>query len=277
MTATRVGHALAAARMQGLDRLDAQVLLSCALGRPRSWLLAHGEHAMEPAQALRFAALCARRADGEPVAYLLGEKEFHGLALRVDRSVLVPRPETETLVDWALELLAAGPARPAVADLGTGSGAIALALARGCPAAQVCGVDVSPAALAVARSNAGLLGLSVEWLRSNWWSALGRRRFDMVVANPPYIAADDPHLPALRHEPQLALTPGGDGQAALRILIAGASAHLHSGGWLLLEHGHDQADAVRGLLHRHGFDAPITRCDLAGRPRCSAGRLGALP
>jgi release factor glutamine methyltransferase len=269
----RVDTALAAARMQGLDRLDAQLLLGDVLGRPRSWLLAHGEHALTPAQALRFAALCARRADGEPVAYLLGEKEFHGLTLRVDRNVLVPRPETETLVDWALELLATGPPRPAVADLGTGSGAIALALAHGCAAAQVCGVDLSPAALAVARANAGRLGFAVEWLHGDWWSALEGRRFDMVVANPPYVAAGDPHLAALRHEPQFALTADGDGLSALRTLIAGASAHLHRGGWLLLEHGHDQAAAVRDLLQRHGFATPLTRNDLAGHPRCSGGRL----
>lgn len=276
MTAIRVDTALAMARAQGLSRLDAQLLLSHTLARPRSWLLAHGEHGIEPAQALSFEALCVRRADGEPVAYLVGEKEFHGVTLRVDRSVLVPRPETETLVDWALELLAAGPAQPAVADMGTGSGAIALALARGCPASRVCGVDVSPAAIALARANARPIGLTVEWLHSDWWSALEGRRFDMVVANPPYIAADDPHLPALRHEPRLALTPGGDGLAALRILIAGAPAHLHPGGWLLLEHGHDQGEAVRDLLHRHEFVAPLTRSDLAGRPRCSAGRLAAL-
>lgn len=273
MSRSLVDTALAAARVQGLDRLDAQLLLGDVLGRPRGWLLAHGEHALTPAQALRFAALCARRADGEPVAYLLGEKEFHGLTLRVDRNVLVPRPETETLVDWALELLATGPPRPAVADLGTGSGAIALALAHGCEAAQVCGVDLSPAALAVARANAGRLGCAVEWLHGDWWSALEGRRFDMVVANPPYIAAGDPHLLALRHEPQLALTPDGDGLSALRILIAGASAHLHRGGWLLLEHGHDQAAAVRELLQRHGFATPLTRNDLAGHPRCSGGRL----
>ena len=275
MTGTCVDLALAAASAQGLDRLDAQLLLGNAMGRPRSWLLAHGEQTLEPAQADCFAALCARRADGEPVAYLLGEKEFHGLTLRVNHSVLVPRPETETLVDWALELLAAGPPRPAVADLGTGSGAIALALARGCRAAQVCGIDVSLAALAVARANAERLALAIEWLHGDWWSALQGRRFDMVVANPPYIAAHDPHLPALRHEPRLALTPGGDGLAALRILIAGAPAHLRSGGWLLLEHGYDQAEAVCNLLRRHGFATPLTRTDLAGRPRCSAARLAA--
>ena len=276
MTATCVDQALAAARAQGLDRLDAQLLLGEALARPRSWLLAHGEHAIDPEQAQRFAVLCARRADGEPVAYLLGEKEFHGLTLRVDRSVLVPRPETETLVDWALELLAAGPARPAIADLGTGSGAIALALARGCAAAQVCAVELNPAALAVARANGERLALVVEWLHGDWWSALQGRRFDMVVANPPYIAAGDPHLSALRHEPRLALTAGDDGLDALRVVIAGAPQHLHRGGWLLIEHGHEQAEAVRGLLRQHGFSVPPTRRDLAGQPRCSAGRL-ALP
>ena len=272
-----VAQALATARALGLDRLDAQLLLSDALARPRSWLLAHGEHPIDPALALRFEAHCARRADGEPVAYLLGEKEFHGLRLKVDRAVLVPRPDTETLVDWALELLAAAPARPAVADLGTGSGAIALALAHARPHARVCAVDVSLAALAVARANGRQLGLDVEWLHSDWWSALAGRRFDMVVSNPPYIAADDPHLPALRHEPGLALTPGGDGLDALRTLIACAPAHLRPQGWLLVEHGHDQAEAVRELLKRWGFTATTSRNDLAGRPRCSAGQRSPHP
>jgi release factor glutamine methyltransferase len=276
VSARRVEQALAAARAQGLSRLDAQLLLGGVLARPRSWLLAHGEHPLEPGQAERFAALCARRVDGEPVAYLLGEKEFHGLALRVDRSVLVPRPETETLVDWARELLAAGPTDPTVADLGTGSGAIALALARSCPTAQLCAVDVSPAALSVASANGARLGLVVEWLHSDWWSALEGRLFNLVVANPPYIATDDPHLAALRHEPQLALTAGRDGLAALRVVIAGAPGHLHPGGWLLLEHGNDQSEAVRGLLRRHGFARVLTRCDLAGQARCSAGQVAAL-
>ncbi len=270
-----VAQALAAARALGLDRLDAQLLLGEALARPRSWLLAHGEHSIDAAQALRFDAHCARRAAGEPVAYLLGEKEFHGLTLKVDRDVLVPRPDTETLVDWALELLAAAPARPAVVDLGTGSGAIALALAHARPDARVCALDVSTAALKIARANGERLGLAVEWLHSDWWSALAGRRFDMVLSNPPYIAADDPHLPALRHEPGLALTPGGDGLVALRTLVAGAPVHLRPEGWLLVEHGHDQAEAVRDLLLRHGFTAATTRTDLAGLPRCSAGRLPA--
>jgi release factor glutamine methyltransferase len=273
MNAPTVAGSLAEARALGLDRLDAQILLGAAMDRPRSWLLAHADAALEPAQASQFAAHCARRSRGEPVAYLLGEKEFHGLMLRVDRSVLVPRPDTETLVDWAIELLAPAPARPAVADLGTGSGAIALALAHARPAAQVCGVDVCPAALAVARGNGERLGLPVEWQASDWWAGLGARRFDMVVSNPPYIAEGDPHLAALGHEPSLALTPGGDGLAALRTLISGAPEHLLPGGWLLLEHGHDQADAVGKLFRDHGFAAPETRDDLAGHARCSAARF----
>ena len=268
-----VAQAMAAARARGLDRLDSQLLLGEALARPRAWLLAHAEHVIDTAQATRFDALCARRADGEPLAYLLGEKEFHGFVLKVDRAVLVPRPDTETLVDWALELLEAAPARPTVADLGTGSGAIALALARARPNAHLCGVDVSSPALEVARANGTRLGLEVEWLHSDWWSALGGRRFDIVVANPPYISDGDPHLPELRHEPRLALTSGVDGLAALRHLIAGAPAHLRPLGWLLLEHGHDQADSVRELLRRHGFASTTTRHDLAGRPRVSGGQL----
>jgi release factor glutamine methyltransferase len=276
LNSTTVAQVLASARRLGIDRLDAQLLLAAALARPRSWLLAHGEQPLVAAQAGRFEALCARRVDGEPVAYLLGEKEFHGVMLAVNTAVLVPRPDTETLVDWALELLAPAPAVPAVADLGTGSGAIALALARARQTAQVCGVELSDDALAVARANGHRLGLEVEWLQGDWWAPLAGRRFDMVVSNPPYIAADDPHLAALAHEPRLALTPGGDGMAALRALVNGAPAHLRSGGWLLLEHGHDQAASVCGLLKGRGFTGVASRVDLAGRPRCSAGRMNAL-
>ena len=265
---TTVLQALQAARAQGLERLDAQLLLAHVLRRPRAWLLAHDDAALAPEQAAWYQALCARRADAEPLAYLTGEREFHGLSLVVGPGVLVPRPETEHLVDWALERLA-GLHQPTVADLGTGSGAIALALARACPQAQVTAVEQSPAALAIAQSNGARLGLAVQWRAGDWWQPLAGQRFDLVVSNPPYIAAADPHLPALRHEPLSALAAGVDGLDDLRTLIAGAAAHLQPGGWLLLEHGHDQGPAVRALLERHGLQQAQTRRDLAGLDRCS--------
>lgn len=276
--ARTVDAALHAARQLGLDRLDAQLLLGAVLGRDRPWLLAHGGDALDEAMAGRFDALVQRRAAGEPVAYLLGEKEFHGLMLHVSPAVLVPRPDTETLVDWAIELLqgelAARPA-PQVADLGTGSGAIALAVKHGCPRAAITAVDASPDALAVAADNGRRLGLDVAWQESDWWSALAGHRFDLVLSNPPYIAGDDVHLAALRHEPRLALTPGGDGLDSLRRIIVDASAHLHDGCWLLLEHGHDQAQAVQALLAARGFVDIATRHDLPGLPRCTGGRCRA--
>jgi release factor glutamine methyltransferase len=269
-----VSAALAAARTLGLDRLDAQVLLAHALQRPRSWLLAHDQAALTMLQRMAFDAACRRRADGEPLAYLLGEREFYGLVLQVSPAVLVPRPDTETLVDWALQLLASQPQpQPQVADLGTGSGAVALALKHGRPQAAVCAVDLSADALAVAQCNARRLGLDVEWRLGDWWQPLLGRRFDLVVSNPPYIATDDPHLPALRHEPALALVAGSDGLDALHRIVQGAPAQLRHGGWLLLEHGHEQATAVCRLLAQAGFDEVQTRADLAGRPRCSGGRL----
>ena len=243
------------------------------LQRPREWLIAHDDAPLSAGQQQRFAADCARRAAGEPLAYLLGEREFHGLMLQVGPAVLVPRPDTETLVDWALELLADAPGTaPAMADLGTGSGAIALALKHARPDARVCAVEISPAALAVARANGQRLGLDVQWLAGSWWQPLQGRRFDLVSSNPPYIAAGDPHLPALRHEPLQALSPGGDGLSDLRHIIQAAPLHLQPGGWLLLEHGHDQAEAVRALLLQAGLTQVTTRRDLAGRPRCSGGR-----
>lgn len=272
MIAPTVAQALHEARAQGVDRLDAQLLLAAALGQPRSWLLAHDDAELPAPQRERFAAHCERRTRGEPLAYLLGEKEFHGLTLQVGPDVLVPRPDTETLVDWALELLRDGPARPEVLDLGTGSGAIALAIAHAHPAARICATDISAAALAVARANGERLGIEVEWLRADWWAQLAGRRFDLVVSNPPYVAAGDPHLAALGHEPQGALAAGADGLSALRAISARAGAHLHRGSWLLLEHGHDQADAVQAMLAEAGFGAIETRTDLGGRPRCTAGR-----
>jgi release factor glutamine methyltransferase len=176
-------------------------------------------------------------------------------------------------VDWAVERLAAMPvARPRVVDLGTGSGAIALAVKHAWPSACVLATDIDPAVLRVAQANAQRLGLAVALRQSPWWSAIGSERFDLVLSNPPYIAGGDPHLAALRHEPTLALTPGGDGLDALRAIVAGAPDHLESGGWLLLEHGHDQADAVQALLRAQGFAAIETRRDLGGQPRCTGGR-----
>ena len=273
--ATTVADALAEARTQGLDRTDSLVLLGHVTGRARTWLLAHDDAELSAAQAASLTALCRRRAEGEPVAHLLGTREFHGLLLQVTPAVLVPRPDTETLVDWALELMAgelADRLRPAVLDLGTGSGAIALALKHRCAAAQVTALDASDAALAVARANGERLGLAVDWRLGDWWQAVPNEHFDLAVSNPPYIAEGDPHLAALRFEPLQALTPGGDGLAAFRHLCASASAHLRPGAWLLFEHGFDQAEAVRALLLSAGFEAVCSRRDLSGLSRCSGGR-----
>lgn len=265
-------QALAAAARQGLARLDAQLLLLHVLERPagdRAWLIAHDGDALPAPAQERFAALCARRAAGEPVAYLTGEKEFFGLALQVDARVLVPRPDTETLVEWALEVLRPV-AAPRVIDLGTGSGAIALALQSARPEARVEAVDRSEAALAVARANGQRLGLAVHFRQARWLEGAGA--YDLVVSNPPYVAAADPHLAALRHEPLEALAAGADGLEDLRAIVAAAPAHLRPGGWLLLEHGWDQAEAVRVLLAQAGFAGVASRNDLAGIARCSGGR-----
>jgi release factor glutamine methyltransferase len=268
-----VGAALAEAKAAGLDRFDAQLLLAHVLAKPRTWLLAHGDALLGLAQRDAFRALLARRAAGEPVAYLVGEKAFHGLTLRVDANVLVPRPDTEVLVDWAIQWLA-GAAGARVVDLGTGSGAIALAVKRACPGASVLATDISEAALAVAGANAQRLGLDVALQHGAWWRALAGQRFDLVLSNPPYVAGDDPHLAALQHEPTLALTPGGDGLAALREIVAGAPAHMAPGAWLLLEHGYDQAAAVQALLRAQGFVDIETRRDLGGQQRCTGARRG---
>ncbi len=267
-----VASALAAARELGVQRLDATALLAEVLGCPRSWLLAHDDARLTGAAQSRYGEFLARRAAGEPLAYLLGTKEFFGLALVVTPDVLVPRPETETLVEWALELLPAD-RLATVLDLGTGSGAIALALAQQRPQARVTAADASAPALAVAAANGRRLGLAVDWQLGDWFGPLAGRRFDVIASNPPYIAIADAHLAALTHEPQQALTSGPDGLDAIRHLIATAPRHLQPAGWLLLEHGHDQAPAVQAMLAVAGFREVRTRSDLAGRPRCSGGRL----
>ena len=266
-----VDAALAAARARGVHRLDAQALLAALLARPRAWLLAHGDAVVPLDARQRYDALTVRRVAGEPLAYLLGEREFFGLSLSVTPDVLIPRPDTETLVDWALELLPRDSCA-AVADLGTGSGAIALALASQRPRLVVTAVDASDAALAVARGNGMRLGLMVEWLASDWCSALQGRRYALIASNPPYVAEADPHLAELAYEPKQALTAGADGLDAIRRITTEAVPLLEAGGWLLIEHGHEQADAVAALLHGAGLQAVATRADLAGRPRCTGGR-----
>ena len=269
---TTIAQALEQARRRGLDRLDAQLLLAHVLGRGRAWLIAHDGDALEAAAQARFEALVARRAAGEPLAYLVGQREFHGLVLAVDARVLVPRPDTELLVEWALECLAALPAGATVVDLGTGSGAIALAVKARRPDACVTAVDVSADSLAVATQNGQRLQLAVDWQLGSWWQPLAGRRFELVLSNPPYVRADDPHLAALTHEPIGALTPGPGGLEAIEAIGASALEHLAPGAWLLLEHGHDQAGDVRALLARHGLAEVQSRRDLAGHERCTGGR-----
>ena len=271
-----IGELLEQARRKGLGRLDAQVLLAHALGRSRTWLAAHADEVGSPRLREAFEQACSRRLDGVPVAYLVGQREFYGLALEITPDVLDPRPDTEVLVDWALECLAgplAATARPLVADLGTGSGAIALAISHHCPRACVIGTDRCGAALAVAAGNGRRLGLPVHWRQGHWLSALPGERMDLLISNPPYIAEDDPHLPALRHEPRGALVAPGQGLADLRLIATSAPACLRPGGWLLLEHGADQADSVATLLQHAGFTQVSHRHDLAGHRRCTGGQL----
>ncbi len=272
---TTLREALANLQRDGLDRIDAQMLLLLAQQRSphdRAWLLAHDGDVMDTEAAAHLAALVQRRQRGEPMAYLRGDQEFFGLTLQVDARVLVPRPDTETLVTWALDVLEGLPARARVLDLGTGSGAVALAIRSQRPATEVSATDASPGALAVARANADRLGLAVDFHLGNWLAAVPAQRFDLIVSNPPYIAEADPHLAALGHEPGSALAAGPDGLDDIRTLAATAPAALQPGGWLLLEHGHDQAGAVRALLQATGFTDVRSRTDLAGIERCSGGR-----
>src|SRR5690606_29633864 len=236
-------------------------------GVPRSAIFAFPERTLEPAAVERFRAAIARRAAGEPLSYLLGRKEFYGLELETTSAVLVPRPETELLVELALERLPAGEAR-SVLDLGTGSGAIALAIKHERPDAAVTAVDASAAALEVARRNARRHGLAVRFVESDWFAALGGERFDLIVSNPPYVQAGDPALAgALRFEPRAALAAGADGLDAFRALLDGAAAHLAPGGALLFEHGHDQQAALAALARTHGFEPAALHRDASGHDR----------
>ncbi|NYF21177.1 release factor glutamine methyltransferase [Xanthomonas sp. JAI131] len=256
-----------------IDRADAEALLIHALQRDRAWLFAHARDPLPTAAAERFDALLARRAQGEPVAYLTGRRGFWTLDLAVGPATLIPRADTERLVELALERLDTAPGRRA-ADLGTGSGAIALALASERPQAQVLATDLSDAALAVAQANARTHGLhNVRFAHGPWLAPLARQRFDLIASNPPYIAAGDPHLAQgdLRYEPASALASGADGLDDIRLIVAGASAHLLPGGWLLLEHGWEQGEGVRALLADAGFAAVATYQDLEARDRVSLG------
>lgn len=268
-----VRDALAAAGKK-LPASEARLLLGHVTGRPAVWLIAHDDEVLDEDTLLRFASLVARRKGGEPGAYLLGYREFYGREFAVSPAVLIPRPETEMLVDIVLaqEVGAGGTAR--ILDLGTGSGCIAITLALEIPSAQVSAVDASEAALSVARENAERLEASLSLLRSDWFDNLAGERFDLIVANPPYVAEADPHLAAgdLRHEPPQALASGADGLDAIRRIVAAAPGHLRPGGQLWLEHGYDQADAVHELLAAAGLRDIEQHRDVAGIVRVSGGR-----
>lgn len=273
-----VNQAVLYAQSLGLERLDAQRLVLHALDRNlagRAWLLAHGDDAIASDTQMRVQALAQRRARGEPLAYITGNTEFYGLSLRVDARVLDPRADTETLVDWALDVMDAWPAPSSLIDLGTGSGAIALALEHRRPAWQVHALDFSADALAVARANATRLALPVQFHQGAWLEGM-QASFALIVSNPPYIAAQDIHLAALHHEPLQALASGVDGLDDIRCIVQQAPSRLQADGWLLLEHGYDQAAAVRSLLHAADFSQVQSRRDIAGIERCSGGQWLAL-
>lgn len=262
---------------QRIDRLDARLLLEHVCGIRHADLVAHPERELTEAQAARFDALFDRRAAGEPLAYLVESAFFYGLEFVVSPDVLIPREDTGVLVEQTLEIAKATP-RPAIVDLGTGCGIVAIVLAKLCPDAEVTAVDVSPAALTVARTNAERHGVRVRFLQGDWYAPLGEERFDLIVSNPPYVVAGDPHLAqnGLPFEPQTALTDGvagGDGLNCIRAIVDGATAHLQPGGWLLMEHGYDQAVKVRELLAAAGFCDVASWRDGAAIERVSGGRL----
>jgi len=269
-----VRDVLAAATQRLGERADAELLLLHVLQRPRSWLFAHADDVLDEEARAAFSALVERRAAGEPVAYITGRRGFWSLDLEVTPATLIPRPETELLVELALERLSPE-TECRVADLGTGSGAIALAIASERPQARVLASDASEAALAVARRNAQSHGLAnVEFVQGDWLAPLAGRRFTLIASNPPYIEVDDPHLAQgdLRFEPSSALASGADGLDDIRRIVDDARDHLEPGGWLLLEHGWNQSDAVRGLLETAGYAEVFTAQDLESRDRVSGGR-----
>ena len=273
--AARLGEAWRQAARR-IGRLDARLLLEHVCGCTHAELIAHPERVLGAAEASRFAGLVARRAEGEPLAYLVGSAWFGGLEFAVGPAVLIPRPETELLVELAAQRAQALD-KPRLVDLGTGSGIVAILLARRCPRAEVTAVDVSAAALDVARGNAARHGASVRFLLGDWYAPLGDERFDLIVSNPPYVADGDPHLAlnGLPFEPPHALTDGvagGDGLACIRRIVGEAAEHLEPDGWLLMEHGHDQAVEVRKLLERAGFLETASWRDGAGIERVSGGR-----
>lgn len=258
----------------GEARAEAEILLADALGQRRAWLYAHADAIVGDDERETFRAAVERRRQGAPVAYITGRQEFWSLSLAVSADTLIPRPETELLVELALQRLP-GDQAVRVLDLGTGTGAVALAIARERPRAQVTGIDLDPATLAVAQGNASRLGLErVRFLAGDWFSAIGDERFHLIVGNPPYIAEDDPHLAQgdLRFEPRRALSSGVDGLDAIRIIVGQARAHLLEAGWLLLEHGLDQGAAVRDLLRAAELAEVETRLDLEHRDRVSVAR-----
>ncbi|MBN2647992.1 MAG: peptide chain release factor N(5)-glutamine methyltransferase [Thiotrichales bacterium] len=254
-------------------KLEAELLLMHVLQQPRAYLYTWPEQRLDDEQVVQFRELCRQRLGGTPLAYLLGEREFWGLNLQVTPATLIPRADTETLVETALQR-AATIASPKIADLGTGSGAIALALKFERPDAQITAVDLSASALEVARANSERLGLSIHFKQGSWCEPLAAMCFDLIVSNPPYIAEQDPHLDQgdLPFEPISALTSGADGLDAIRILHQQAWAHLNPNGWLILEHGYNQGPAVRALLQQRGYQAVETCCDYAGQERVTLGQ-----